>query len=81
MKVKTVGAQLAKHKQSGGSIKKKNKHQVKKGARVVKAKSKAQDANLTAMKKNLEKMIKSKVETEVAAKVAHTEPLSLKFIK
>nr|VZI21097.1 unnamed protein product [Spirometra erinaceieuropaei] len=81
MKVKTVGAQLAKHKQSGGSVKKKNKHQLKKGARVIKSKSKAQNANLSSMKKNLEKMIKSKVESEVAGKVASTEPLPLKFIK
>ncbi|KAM3184430.1 hypothetical protein ACTXT7_008382 [Hymenolepis weldensis] len=65
-------------KKSGGSIKK-NKGKTRKGQRIRPCKK--QNADLNNMKKNYEKLLKQKVECEAAAKVALTEPRSLKFVK
>ncbi|VDO13761.1 unnamed protein product [Rodentolepis nana] len=65
-------------KKSGGSIKK-NKGKTKKGQRVIPCKK--QNADLNKMKKNYEKFLNEKVESEAASKAALTEPRSLKFVK
>ncbi|VDL64000.1 unnamed protein product [Hymenolepis diminuta] len=65
-------------KKSGKSIKK-NKGKTKKGQRIIPCKK--QKVDLNNMKKNYEKLLTQKVECEAAAKVALTEPRSLKFVK
>lgn len=76
MKVKKIPDTL-KRKQ-GTSAAKKNKGKMRKGQ--VQIASKKQGGDLKNMKKNLEKMIKQKVETEAAGRVASTESRPLKFI-
>ncbi len=79
MKVKKTVPDAMKRKQSNAGAKKKNKGKMRKGQ--VHISSKKQGSDLKNMKKNFEKMIKHKVESEAAGRVANTEPRPLKFIQ
>ena len=77
MKVKCAAGKIMKRKQSGGSIKK-QKGKTKKGQKRIAPKK--QQVELSKMKKNYEKVLKQKIESEAAEKVSAAEPRSLKFV-